>query len=957
MLKRKFILVLALLSVALTVQAQTGSISGKVIDAKTGEEITGATVYLKGKMHLGTMSDFEGRFLMENIPYGSDTLVVSVMSMANFIKPVTINSTTTLVIDVALVESITEIETVVFTGKVKPKTIASVYLEQKKLAYSINGIAGDAFKEIPVSNSGEALKLVSGATIQGGKFAIIRGLNERYNLAMINSSPLPSTEPEKRAFSLDLFPSNMLDQLLIVKSGSPEFPGDWAGGIILLRTKDVPEDSFFTIGMSSSINSLTTFKPFQQTEKLEYDWIGMGNKARELPDGFPSTQDIFTAKNTNRAQLADYAKMLPNRYAFSETSALPNASVNVSGGKSYKLGKSDKNRLGVIFSALYGNSRAFKPAERYWWTTNGMRALRYTDSTYESDTRLGAMLNFTFKLGKKSTFSLKNTYNHNGEDQFTKRSGARDAEGTFLRSFSYQYTYNRMFYTQLSGEHVFSPSTEKKKDRPVFDFASSTLNWEASYGNTLRNMPDYRNVEYQSQDPAEEPFRLKLLPQNGSEDVSRLFTSLNEDIKGLSIKLETPYEFNPMWSGSIKAGYVHQFKNRYFNGRFLSYSRPSTGFKFDLLQLPVGVLFDPSSFFYNGSGGPNGILMDEITRPYHSYFAQASLNAGFVQIETKYGLKHRLIYGARMESYHQVLESKGQNGEDIRIDTIWKNVLPSVNYVYELNDKTNIRASYFRSLSRPDFRELAPFSFLDFQTFSILKGNPDLKLTTIDNAEIRYEVYPKPSEVYSISVFYKRFENPIELLLDNSITLGAIGRLYANLPLANSFGIELDFRKKLSFIDSMTHASFFSQLTVYGNLTYIKSTIDLQGQTNTFNAKRPMQGQSPYIVNIGLQWDSKNDKWTASALVNRYGERIYNVGTATLPDIYEKARTVVDMQLSRKLAKDRLEVKISLQDLLAQDLLYFFDYDSNKKYGVTEDRVVYQYKMPRTIGFGASYKF
>ncbi len=948
-------LVLAILSAALTVHAQTGKISGKVIDAGPGEEITGATVYLKGKMHLGTMTDIEGRFLIENIPFGMDTLVVSFMSMANVTLPVNINSTTTLNVDVAMEESIKIIDEVIFSKKADQKKMVGLYLEQKKLSYSINGLTSDVIRQIPVSNSGEALKLVSGATIQGGKFAIIRGLNERYNLAMINNSPLPSTEPEKRAFSLDLFPSNMLDQLLIVKSATPEFPADWAGGIILIRTKDVPDDPFFTVGMGTSYNSLTTFKPFQQTEKLKYDWLGMGNKARELPDGFPATQDIFAAKNTNRALLADYAKMLPNRYAFSETSALPNASLNVSGGRNYKIGK--ENKLGIIFSALYGNSRSYKPAERFWWTTNGMRALRYTDSTYESDTRLGAMLNFTFKLGKKSKFSLKNTYNHNGEDQFTKRSGTRDAEGTYLQSFSYLYTYNRMFYSQLSGEHLFSISSEKKKDKRVFDLTSTVLNWEANFGNTLRNMPDYRNVEYQSQDTAEEPFRLKLLPQNGSEDVSRLFTSLSEDIKGLSVKLETPYEFNPMWSGSVKIGYTHQFKNRYFNGRFLSYSRPSTGFKFDLLQLPVGELFDPSSFFYNGSGGPNGILMDEITRPYHSYFAQASLNAAFLQLETKYGLKHRFIYGARMESYHQVLESKGQNGEDIRIDTIWKNVLPSFNYIYELNARTNIRASYFRSLSRPDFRELAPFSFLDFQTFSILKGNPDLKLTTIDNAEIRYELYPKPGEVYSVSVFYKRFENPIELLLDNSITLGAIGRLYANLPLANSFGIEMDFRKKLSFIDSVTHGTFFSQFTVYGNLTYIKSTIDLQGQTNTFNAKRPMQGQSPYIVNIGLQWDSKNDKWTASALVNRYGERIYNVGTATLPDIYEKARTVVDMQLSRKLAKDKLEVKISLQDLLAQDLLYFFDYDSNKKYGVGPDRVVYQYKMPRTIGFGASYKF
>lgn len=955
MLKIKFVLGFLFLMMGIVANGQTAKISGKVVDANTGEELIGASVYLKGNMRLGATTDIEGRYLIENVPFGSDTLVVSYISYAQYTEPINLSSVTTITVDVAMVDNVNEIPDIVFEYRVDRKKIDALYIEQKKNAFVGNGLTADVIKNSPVTNSGDALRQVSGATIQGGKFAIIRGLNERYNLAMINNSPLPSTEPEKRAFSLDLFPVNMLDQLLIVKSATPEYPGDWAGGIILIRTKDVPDDPFFTFGISSSINSLSTFKTFQYTEKLKNDWLGLGAKSRQLPDGFPATQDIFLAKNTNRKVLADYAKMLPNRYAFSETSALPNASMNISGGRNFKVGK--ENKLGIIFSGLYGNSRSYKPAERYWWTTDGQRALRYTDSTYESDVRMGAMLNFTFKLGNRSKFSFKNTYNHNGEDQFTKRSGARDAEGTFLQSYSYMYTYNRMFYTQLAGEHVFSTPTKERKDRPVFDLASSTFSWEAGYGNTLRNLPDYRNVEYQSQDLNDEPFRLKLLPQNGSEDVSRLFTSLNEDIKGLSLKMETPYEFNPMWTGSIKVGYNHQFKNRYFNGRFLSYSRPSSGFKFDLLQLPIGEIFDDASFFYNGSGGPNGILLDEITRPYHSYFAQASLHAGFIQIETKYGLKHRLIYGARMENYHQVLESKGQNGEDVKIDTIWKNVLPSVNYVYQLNNKTNIRASYFRSLSRPDFREMAPFSFLDFQTFSILKGNPDLKLTTIDNAEIRYEVYPKSGEVYSVSLFYKRFENPIELLLDNSITLGAIGRLYANLPLANSFGIELDFRKNLAFLDSMTDKTLFGQFTLYGNVTYIKSTIDLQGQTNTFNAKRPMQGQSPYIVNMGVQWDSKNEKWIATAMVNRYGERIYNVGTATLPDIYEKARTVVDMQISRKLAKDRLEVKLSVQDLLAQDLLYFFDYDSNKKYGEAEDRVVYLYKMPRMVGFGMSYKF
>ncbi|MBI1223131.1 MAG: TonB-dependent receptor [Bacteroidetes bacterium] len=932
---------------------QTGKVSGKVIDANTGEELIGASVYLKSKPTIGVTTDLDGRFLIENAPVGKDTLVVSYISYLEYKQAITITAGKTLEIAVALSDNIKELGDVIIQAERNQGTMNSLYIEQKKSAFSGNGITADAIKKTPDNNSGDALKRVSGATIQGGKFAIIRGLNERYNLAMINGSPLPSTEPEKRAFSLDLVPANMLEQLVVVKSATPEYPGDWSGGVILIKTKEVPEDPFFNISVGGGYNSLTTFKPYMMTEKMKGDWIGMGNKTRALPNDFPTTDQIFHFKNTDKGQLATSAKLLPNNFGFNKVSALPNGKLNLSGGRNFKIGKND--RLGVVFSGIYSNSRSYRPVDRNWWTTDGIRALGYHDSTYSNDVRLGGLLNLTYKIGQKSKISFKNIYNHNAQDLFTLRHGKRDAEGNYLQSYSYQYTYNRVLYSQVSGEHVFRVPDGKKEKRPKIDFASSTLSWQAGYGTTERDMPDYRNIEYVRQDSAS-PFRLKIIPQNGSEDVSRLFLRLQEDTKGASFKWETPYEFSPMWKGTIKVGFNHQFRNRYFHGRFISYSRPSVRFDYNILQLPVDQVFSESSFFYSKTG-QNGLLVDEITRPYHSYFAQSNLNAGFIQLETRYGLKHRLIYGARYESYRQVLQSKDQKGNDVRIDTTWNNLLPSFNYIYEASEKTQFRASYFRSVSRPDFRELAPFAFIDFQTFSILKGNPNLQVTTVDNAEIRYDIYAKPGEVYSFSLFYKRFKNPIELLLDNSITIGAIGRTYTNLPYANSYGFEFDFRKSLDFIDSMTGTKGFGQFTLNGNFSYIKSVIDLQGNPNTFNPKRPMQGQSPYILNFGVQWESKNSKWMASGMVNRYGERIYNVGTSTLPDIYEKARTVIDMQISRKLAKDRLELKASIQDLLAQKLIFFFDYDSNKKYNAEKDWIVYQYKMPRTVGFSVSYKF
>ncbi len=935
--------------------AQKGKVTGKVIDAKTGEELVGVNVYLKGNSSYGTITDLDGRYILENLPSGTDTIVFRYISYSTHEELIKLKENQTLTINVAMSDKLAELGEVTITSKRDQQKINTFLLEKKNASVSQVGLTADVIKKAPDNNSGEAIKRVSGTTIQGGKFAIIRGLNERYNLAMINNSPLPSTEPEKRAFSLDLFPSNMLDQLVILKSSIPEYPADWAGGIILIRTRDVPENPFINVSVSGSYNSLATFQHFYNTEAQKNDWFGLGSSSRELGDNFPTTDEIFSAKNTNRKQLVDYANLLPNNYGYNSGNALPNGGVNLSAGRNFKI--LNNNRLGLIFSGLYGTGQNFKPVERNWWTTDGLRALNYFDSTYEKDVKVGAMLNLTYNIGSGTKLSFKNTYNHSGEDQFTVRSGTRDAEGTFLKSYSYQYTFNRMFYSQLAGEHLLGAASNTDTNS-FFKWKSTKIEWELGLGNTIRSLPDYRNVEYQTQDPENSPYRLKLLPQNGSEDVSRLFTTLNEDIKSVNVKVETPYKLNANLNGSIKVGYFHQYKKRVFDGRFLSYSRPSMGFQFSLLQLPVDEIFDNSSFFYESSSGPNGILMDEITRPYHSYFAESALNALFLQFETRVKERHRFIYGVRQENYHQILDSKGQNGEPVRIDTVWLNLLPSINYVFQATDKVNIRSSYFRSLSRPDFRELAPFAFLDFQSFSILRGNPALNVTQIDNFELSYELYPNAGELFSVSLFYKRFEDPIELLLDNSITLGAIGRLYQNLPLANSLGVEFDIRKNLGFLDSLGNTQAFGHFTIYGNVSIIKSEIDLKGETNTFNSRRPMQGQSPYIANFGIEWEADSGRWVATALFNRFGERIYNVGTATLPDIYEKARSVIDFQISRKFLKNsQLELKLSIQDILAQKLIYFFDFDSNQRFNADIDREVYSFRMPRTIGIGASYRF
>jgi outer membrane receptor protein involved in Fe transport len=280
-------------------------------------------------------------------------------------------------------------------------------------------------------------------------------------------------------------------------------------------------------------------------------------------------------------------------------------------------------------------------------------------------------------------------------------------------------------------------------------------------------------------------------------------------------------------------------------------------------------------------------------------------------------------------------------------------ILPSVNLIYSITQKINVRASYYKTVSRPEFRELAPFAFYNFLQDNILSGNPNLQRALINNYDVRFELFPGAGQVFSISGFYKSFTNPIELI-NRTGTSGAPELYYTNVPKVTNFGTELEYRLKLGFI-TKKDSTFFDGTTFYTNMSLIRSRVDLTDFAGA-GGERPLQGQSPYIVNAGLIYNSFKGDWSASVSYNVVGQRIYIVGNVQEPSVWENGRHVIDFQVS-KIIQEKLEIKLNVKDALAQKLIYFQDLNGNRKYDAGTDNNWQEVTYGQTVSLSLKYNF
>jgi len=893
---KKAIITLLFVIIGTAVFAQgTGKISGTVTDQKTGETLIGVTVKIANTTK-GSSTDVEGRYILSGLTPGKYIIQASYIGYSTKnITEVDVKATGSTAVNIIMSESNSQdLNEVVITSKASQESVNTLYANQKASLSISSGISAELIRKSPDRNTSDVLKRVSGASIQDNKFIIVRGLSDRYNSAMLNNAVLPNTEVDKKAFSFDILPSNLIDAIVVNKTASADIPGDFSGGVVQVTTKDFPDTKFLNFTIGTSYNSQSAFKDFQKASGSKNGAFGGYNKDRDIPAGFPSRAEYLSKPVTERAELS---KTFANNWGYEKVKSIlgPQFQANYGATKRFK----DDSQFGTVLSLSYRYDERLRDSEQNEYTGEALED-QFTDKVYSYNTNIGALANFAYSWGNNK-IALKNIYNRVLENQFTIREGVDPANVGFLRTADY-LLQRSLISNQLSGNHLLSETSKIK------------LDWNLNFANTDRKEPGFKRMEYQEADNST-GYTLASIPSSGqvSPNLGGNFSSkLNENMYGGSFDITVPVK----WfrdTNKIKFGYFGQYRERDFSARVLGFVRNvSNGGVFDvsLLSVPQDRIFSQENI------RENGYILNDITNGSDAYSAKSLLNAGYVMFDGYVTEKLRVGVGARLESYNQKLNSADNSSNVLTVDTTFTNLLPSANLIYSLTDKASIRLSGSQTVGRAEFREIAPFTFYDFNRNATVIGNPDLKQSKTTNVDLGYAVYPSSGQVFSLSAFYKDFELPIE----QTLQIGTSGRTfgYANSKSATLYGIEMEFRRPLDFI-----IEEFKNITFSTNASYMKSEVNVLKTINK-TGKRPLQGQSPYLINAGLNYVSKLENSTGvSLLFNRIGKRIWAVGNSQDPDIYERSRNVLDLQLSQKFAKSRAEVKLNYSDILNNKAIYY----------------------------------
>ncbi|MHB1179342.1 MAG: TonB-dependent receptor, partial [Daejeonella sp.] len=828
-LQRKFsFLLLFLLISHAALSQQAGKISGKVSDIKTGETLIGLTVKITGSTS-GASTDVDGRYSLGNLTPGKYSLTFSYIGyQTKNITEIEVLAGKTTNLDVTMGEASSQaLQEVVVTATIRQESINGLYARQKNSVRVTDGISAETIKKSPDRNTSEVLKRVSGTTIQDNKFVVVRGLADRYNSASLDNGVLPSTEPNRKAFSFDIVPSNLIDNIIINKTATPDLAGDFAGGSVQITTKDIPEDNFTSFGLGYSYNSQATFKNFQNGPRNTTDYFGFDNGLRSIPNNFPSTRKIINngvGPNKNIASL----RALSQDYNINRGNAFLNQNYQFTIGRVKDFEKTS-NRLGAILSLTYRNSQ-----NRNLGITRKYHVFDYNDDQYKFSTNVGALANFAYSF-KNSRITLKNLYNRTLDDQFTYRTGNNKTTGD-IKFYAFDLLQKSLFKTALEGEHKVGANNSKFK-------------WTLGFGNVINDQPDQRKVNYlRNVADRNVPNSFYAGVTNIGKENTRLFSYLNENIYSLEAGYSLPFKFLNN-SATFKAGVSSNYRKRNFDVRFLGarlvndLNNPQADN--EIRRRPIETLFGQDLI------SQGKYKLDEINNNGDSYNANSLVNAGYVMMDNKIGAKSRIVYGVRVEQYDLKLNTLTTNN---LVSQNFTDILPSVNYTYGITDKSNFRASYFRTLARPEFRELAPFAYYDYERGANVQGNPLLKRALIDNADLRYEFFPSAGQIFSVSAFYKKFTNAIEASIADANSTPDIS--YFNSKKANVYGVELEYRKNLAFLGSN---EAFKSTTFYTNLSLIKSKVKNPEIDNLIEKERPLVGQSPYVINAGLQHSTLNN--------------------------------------------------------------------------------------------------
>lgn len=828
-----------------------GKVRGTIIDNLSGEPMigVGAVISFEGKIFAG-VTDFNGNYTILNVPAGAHTVRFQIQGYQPATANVNITDGGTARVNMAM--SYQTRKTVVVKARRINNTTAALLSKRRKAPAAQDAISAEQISKSPDSDAADAAKRVTGVTIVGGN-VFVRGLGERYSGVTFANSNIPSPDPDKRVVPLDIFPVGVLDNIVVTKTYTADQSGEFGGGTVQINPKDFPDELSAKVSIGTGYHSLTTFKDFYTYSGGKNDWFGVDDGTRNKPSGIGdqllSTPDAYTQE-----QLNAIGKDIMDQYApFAKKGILP-LSMSFEFGNSYQTGKESK--LGIMVSGLFKESSTNRSIE-YEKRTSSLLDDQYDieQSTYE--TTKGALVSLSFQPANRHLIKTVNFFTHQSSDlsQITEGydrtyDGITNA-GNIIKTYSLKYTETTLLFNQLTGKHSFE------------GFLNPQFTWIGTYSRATRDEPSRKSTRLGKDVDG------NYYLENPDKESSIFFQDHVENIYDAQAILDLHFD---QWDG---------FKSKFTMGSgYVSRRRESTARSFawepvDLATYSTSPLAEPLNTTINDAI-TDTISITENSPENNSYKGELDILSVFGQIDLPLLRKLRLVTGVRYEN--AVMDVISYDPADIETKGLDENpltehqILPSANLVYAVSDKMNIRAAFSKTVSRPDFREVSEFKYTTMVGNNTIQGNPELVETDIYNSDLRFEWFPSSGEIIAVSLFHKYLENPIELIELN--TGDSPLYQYANAASAQNMGVELEWRQNLVFL-----ADFMKVFTLSTNIAFIYSQIDVSGLDTAYtNDKRPLQGQSPYIINVSLDYELKDYGFVTTVLYNRVGRRISRVG-------------------------------------------------------------------------------
>lgn len=900
----KFLFLATFTTLSTLLSAQ--SIGGVVTDAKTQETLPGVTITVKNTT-TGTATDTDGNYLLKLDP-GKYTIIASYLSYATLeITDVVVSKDKASTLNIEMKEASRNLNEVVVMARANMEAERNLQVERQRAAVAVENLGAREMSAKGLSTVADGIKKITGISMEGNSKVFVRGLGDRYSMTSLNGFPIASPNPDNKLIPLTLFPTSVVKNVTVSKVYQPSVFGDYSGAHIDIETKENIGSDYITIGISTGGKLNALFSDFYASDKgdagVPYLGLSRGLKlSSKLKDMRSDDFDSYQLQNNP----------FGTSFSANKQTALPELGLDFGIGRSWKVGQ---QKLNALFGLNFNNDYSiYDDAYESTIDRDGKAYDQFYYNKYSYETTATMLGQVSYTLRKDDLLSYNIMYVNNTEDDFRDRNGY-DQQDVELRASNSIYHIYTLLNNQLTGKHKFMG------DRLHTD-------WQVSYGRTTSDEPDRRQVLFTKNNDGS----LSLFSQN-KQATMRYFGELFEDEWNGDAKVRYNLGTKDENTDFIRMGWSLRKKGRDFY---------SSNFYYNIKSLSPSIdnIYDTDSYLNYENIANGSMPIEKVSQPRNKYYAGADIYATFFDFEY-YPVKELLIAGGvRYERSEQWVRYWTDAAKEVRTELNTDDFFPAINLKYTPLPNQNIRASISRTVTRPSFVEMAPFEYKESYGGATVRGYADIKNGYNYNFDIRYELFHGFGDMFSIGAYYKYLDTPIERIQEYS---GSVIQSFRNVDKGVAAGAELEIKKHLT-----------KDLKVDFNFSYIYTHISLPEGGFYTDSKRQLQGASPYLVNIDINYSPKiftDRELSISAVYNVQGPRINSVGINGMSNVVEEAFNSLDFVAVYSL-NPKTKIKLQAKNIINQKQEF-----TQKVIETGDKQTVQYYKKGLGVGIGFSMDF